>query len=319
MGSKVRCLAVLAAVFSSGALAQGWPSKTITIFEPFGAGGLADVEVRRLAPVLEKALGRSVIIDNKPGAGGLISLEALSKAAPDGHTFAWVTASVPAYKVLVKDLRFEPTRDLAPVSLVLDFPSGFVINPQVPANTIEEFLAYAKANPGKVNYGSFGRTTTMMIAEAFGRATGVKLVSVPFSTFGQMIAGLQRNDVQLLQIPYNFALKSQVESGQLRALLKIGNRRAQALPNVPTASEKGWNIPGNGWQGIMAPAGTPKPVIDRMAAEIARFVASPEVQKLAKDTGNDYMSSTPEQFRQQIDNDARYWNELANALGLKPE
>jgi tripartite-type tricarboxylate transporter receptor subunit TctC len=313
------CCAPLGQAAVGQTAAAAYPTKTVTIVDLFGAGGVADIEARRLAPVLEKALGKPVVIENKPGAAGMIGIEYTARSAADGHTIVWATASVPAYKVLFKDLRIDPVKDLAPISLTVDFPSGFIVNSQVPFKTIEELVAYAKANPGTLNYGSFGRTTTMMVMEAFAKNTGIKVTSIPFSTYGQMITGLQRNDIQLLQTPYNFSLKGQVDSGQFRALLKIGNTRSRALPDVPTAVEKGWTVPDNGWQGLMAPAGTPKPVIDRLAVEVARYIASPETQKRGQETGNEMLSNTPEQFRQLIDNDARYWSDLAASIGLKPE
>jgi tripartite-type tricarboxylate transporter receptor subunit TctC len=306
-------------LWAAHVLAQDFPAKPVTFILPFAAGGPSEPSIRRMLPHLEKAWGKPVVLDARPGAGGIIGTEFVVRAPPDGYTLLWTPASLTVLKLLFKDLRFDPIKDLAPVSLTLQVPGGLIVNTTVPAKTIEEFIAYAKANPGKLNYGSSGRTSIMLTVEAFKKATGTDIKEVPFTATAQLIASVLRNDLQLYEAPLDLALKSQADAGKVRPLLMIGDHRSRVFPDVPTSAEKGWNIRSNGWQGLLAPAGTPKAVIDLIAAEMARYAASPEAQAYAQSSGADVLSSTPEQFRQLIESDVKVWSDVASNIGLKPE
>jgi tripartite-type tricarboxylate transporter receptor subunit TctC len=312
-------IALAAALLCVPATGQEYPSRTVIIILPFGAGGPLDVEARLLASFLEKAWTRSVLVENRPGAGGQIGAEVVVRAPADGHTLLLGTAALTTYKVLVKDVAFDPLRDLAPVSLVLNFPSGLVTNTQIPVKNVDEFISYAKANPGKLNSGSFGRDSAFLVIESFKRASGLQMTDISYSGLAPAVAALVRNDVQLINGTLNLALKAQVDAGKQWPLLMIGNRRSQIFPDVPTAAERGWKIPNNAWLAIFAPAGTPKAVIDRAASSIASYVASPEAQKHGADNGSTMVGSTPEQLRQTMESDSRTWADTAAAIGLKPE
>ena len=319
-----RALFVLAmfvmALFSPGASwAQGFPSRPVNIVVPFSAGGPLDAEARLLGQFLSQKWGRAVTIEPKPGAGGLIGTEYVVKAAPDGYTLLFSTATLASFKIFFKDLRFDPLKDLAPVSMVIDFPGGFVINSKVPAKTIEEFIAYAKARPGKINYGSLGRSTPKLLFEQFAREAGIQMADIPYQGTAAATTALLRDDVQLANITLNTPTKQLADSGQVRALLLIGTRRAKVFPDVPTSAEKGWDIPSNGWSGILAPAETPKAVINQLAGDIAQYAAAYRAGRITPDTGVEKISSTPDEMRRIIEDSMRTWSATAAAVGIAPE
>ena len=310
---------VIAAVaLAGGALAQDYPSKPITIIVPFPPGGPFEV-VRHLAAHMEAKWGKSVIIDNRPGAGGLIGAQAVSKATPDGYTLLFLGASVASLKVLVKDTTFDPVTDLAPVSMFADFPSGFVTNGDVPAKNIDQFVAWAKANPGKVNYGSVGPNASMLGIEAFKRAAGIDMTDIPYSGGAQTLTALLRNDVQFTGVALNKGIKQQVDEGKVTPLIAIGAKRPRLFPDVPSTAEKGYNIPRNGWSAMFAPPGTPKAILDKLAAEVAIYVKTPGAAKVADDLGVELGASTPEELGQQVKSDAKGWADIANTIGFKPQ
>jgi tripartite-type tricarboxylate transporter receptor subunit TctC len=316
----MRWLIALGLAFWVGmALGQDYPSKTVTLVVPFGAGGPIDAEARRLAQFLQGNWNQSVLVESRPGAAGRVGAEYVSRATPDGHTLLVGFAGMNTFRLLMKDVTFDPNVDLAPVSTLLDFPAGFVTNTQTPAKTIDEFIAYAKANPGKLNYASIGRGDALLMTEALKRATGIQLSEIAYGGVAQATTGLLRNDVQLGYNSFNLQLKAQADSGVLRPLLMIGERRAKVFPDVPTTAEKGWNIPAAGWIGIFAPPRTPPAILERAAAGIAAYDASAHAQKHGDDNGITMISMSPAKFHALIDSGARTWAELAQAIGIKPE
>jgi tripartite-type tricarboxylate transporter receptor subunit TctC len=303
---------------AGAARAQDYPARPVVIVVGFAAGGPFE-NIRPLAQFLEKAWNKPVIVENHPGAGGLVGTELVARSEPDGYKLLYGFAGMTAFKALVKDLRFDPIKDFAPISTYIELPGGFVTNPQVPARTMDEFIAYARANPGKLNYGSLGRNTSMLVVEAMAKTAGIKLTEIPYAGTAPATTGLLRNDVQLINATYNAQLKSQADSNVLRPLLVIAARRAKLFPEIPTAAEKGYILPRFGWTGLLAPANTPRPAIDRIAAEMARFAASPEAQKYAVEQGVDLSSSTPEQMRQLMESESKLWLDIAESVGLQPQ
>jgi tripartite-type tricarboxylate transporter receptor subunit TctC len=312
-------LPVLLMLAPAVAWAETFPAKAVTMVVPFSAGGPLDAEARLLGQFLSQKWGKPVTIEPRPGAGGLIGTEYVVKAAPDGHTLLFSTATLASFKIFYKDLRFDPLKDLAPVSMVIDFPGGFVINTKVPARTIEEFIAYARANPGKVNYGSLGRSTPKLLFEQFAREAGIKMTDIPYNGTAAATTALIRDDVQLANITLNQPTKQLVDAGQVRALLLIGTRRAKVFPDVPTSAEKGWNIPSNGWSGILAPAETPKPIVNQISADIGQYAAAYRAGQVTPDTGVEKISSTPDEMRRIIEDSMRTWGVTAAAVGISPE
>jgi tripartite-type tricarboxylate transporter receptor subunit TctC len=318
MNRKAWSAAGAALLLSFAAQAQEFPTKPVTIVVAFAAGGPFE-NIRPLAQFFEKAWGRPVLVENRPGAGGAVGAEYVAKAAPDGHTLLYGFAGLTAFRALVKDLRFDPLKDFAPISTYMELAGGLTTNPQVPAKSIDEFVSYAKTNPGKLNYGSIGRNTTYLVIEAFARAAGIRMTEIQYSGTAQATTGLLRNDVQMIQATFNAALRGQTDGSVLRPLVVVAARRAKLFPDIPTAAEKGFDLPRNGWTGLLAPAATAKPVVDRIAAEVARFAASVEGQKYAADQGTDLASSTPEQLRQLMESQQKLWLDTAAAVGLQPQ
>jgi tripartite-type tricarboxylate transporter receptor subunit TctC len=312
------CLALAAGAAAQERTGPTFPSRSVTLILPIAPGGAPDIEARQLAQFLETRWKRPLVLENRPGAGGLIGVEAAVKATPDGYTLLFMFAGLAAYKALVKDLRIDPQKDLAPISLVVDFPSSFATNAHVPGRTLEHFLVYAKANPGKLNYASIGRTTQYMLVEQFKRLTGAQITEVSYPGTAQTLLALQRGDVHLIQQTMNAAAKPHIESGSIRPLFMVGSQRSKLYPDVPTAAEKGLNIPSNGWQAVFAPAGTPKAIVDQVAADIAAYVNNPEQQKRAQAQGIELVANTPEQMRKMLDAQIRFWSEIGAQIGLKP-
>jgi tripartite-type tricarboxylate transporter receptor subunit TctC len=310
-------LAVAAMGLAPLAAAQDFPTKPVTVILPYALGGISDIETRLLTTHLERAWKQQVVIESRPGAGGMVGTEVGVRAAPDGYTLVMITASATSYKTLFKDVRFDILKDLVGISTYVEVPGAFLTTPKVPVKTLEEFIAYAKANPGKLNYGSVGGTGTLAV-EAFNKAAGIKMTEVPFGGMAQYVTALMRGDVQFIQAPFS-TVKGQVESGAIRPLALVGARRSPMFPDVPLASEKGYNIPRNGWFALAAPVGTPRPIVDKISQEMARYVASPEAQKHGRDTGLDMVSMTPDQLKELMESAAKVWAETAAAVGMKPQ
>jgi len=250
----------------------------------------------------------------------VIAADYVVKSAPDGHTLLFVTAGITTFKIFTLNMTFDPAKDLAPVSMVTNAYGGLMINTMVPAKNLDEFVAYVKANSGKLNYGSAGRNTTMLIAEAFLRANGIRMTEIPYAGQIQYVTALMRNDVQMVNAGFNSTVKGQIDGGApLRPILVAGERRSPLFPEVPTAAEKGWAIPGNSWNGMLAPASTPARVVDALAVEVSRYAAAPDMQKVAQGRGTELVSSTPAEFKRKLEADTRAWTEVANSVGIKPE
>ncbi len=313
-------LAMAVSVLSAGfAAAQDYPSRSITIITGFGAGGAHDIEARLFAAFAEKQLGKPVLVEPRVGGGGTVGAEAVVKAAPDGYTLLWASASLPLYPLLTKNLHFDPFKDLEPISQVMNFPSGFWVSAAVPAKTVDEFVAWTKANPGKVNFASPGRSGTLMVLESFKAASGANMTEITYPGFAQWMTAIFANEIQFIQSPYNQQMKGYVTEGKIRPLMKIGDKRSPLFPDVPTTGERGWNISDNGWGGLLAPPGTPKPIIDKLAAVVAAYAADPAVIAKGAETGVDRVASTPAAFKKLIADDYKRMGDTAKVIGITPE
>jgi tripartite-type tricarboxylate transporter receptor subunit TctC len=312
-------LAMAVSLWSIAAPAQDYPSKPITIITGFGPGGAHDIEARLFASFLEKHFGKQVLVEPRVGGGGIVGAEAVVKAAPDGYTLLWASASLPLYPLLTKNLRFDPFKDLEPISQVMNFPSGFWVSAAVPAKTVEEFVAWTKANPGKVNFASPGRSGTLMVLESFKAASGANMTEITYPGFAAWLTAIFANEVQFIQSPYNKQMKGYADDGKIKPLLKIGTKRSPLFPNTPTTSEKGWTISDNGWGGLLAPAGTPKPIIDKLAAAVDAYVKDPQTIAKGEESGVDRISSTPAAFKKLIADDYKRMGAVAKKIGIKPE
>ena len=273
--------AAVAALASQHAVAQeSYPARPIRLIVPSAPGGGTDFTARTLGQKLTEALGRTVIIDNRPGAAGNIGVEIAAKAAPDGYTLVMPITSFPINPHLYSSLPFDTLKDFAPIVLAASAPLFLVVNPSVPAKSVGELIALAKSKPGELNYANSGNGTTAHLAgELFKKMAGVNLVSVPYKGGGPAVLDLIAGQVQIYFSTIPAAL-AQVQAGRLRGIAVTATKRVTLIPDVPTVAESG--LPGFevvGWFGIFAPAATPKPVIARLNKELNAALRMPEIQK----------------------------------------
>jgi tripartite-type tricarboxylate transporter receptor subunit TctC len=306
--------AVLLTAFSATpSLAQGYPAHAVRIVVPFGAGGPADVAARLIGNALQERFGQPFVVENRSGAGGVIGTVEAAKSPADGYTLLMTSNTQTANESLLtpEQRKYELMRDLAPIAPVNYSDLVIVVNPQVPAKTLQEFIALAKAQPGKLNYASSGQGTPYhMAGELFKAMAGIEIVHVPYRNSGEARSGVIGGQVQMMidAVP---AMAPNISEKQVRALATTGTKRSDVLPDVPTASEAG--VPGYEatiWLGLMAPAGTPKPIIDKLAAATAAFVKRPDILKLWKDQGALPMSMTPDEFDKYLRGDIAKWAEV---------
>jgi len=260
--------------------AQSWPTQRVTIVVPFGAGSVTDILARIFADEMGKRWGQQVIVENRPGLAGTA---AVAKAAPDGYTLM-VTSNGHTVSALVsKDAPFDPVKDFAGITRLGSPPFFLIANPGLPAKNVKDVIALAKAQPGKLNFSSPGLASTTFIAGAlFRKAAGINIVHVPFRSAPDAVTAVIRGDVQLYFAPVNLA-KEQAEGGKVVAIAAATPKRIPDLPNVPTFGEQGLNFSYDGWFGLMAPAGTPKPVLEKISKDWADVLKTPDMQgKLAK-------------------------------------
>jgi tripartite-type tricarboxylate transporter receptor subunit TctC len=289
------CVAI--ALSLSAAVAQdGYPSKPIRLIVPLAAGGGIDFTARTTAQKLSDVLGQQVVVENQGGAGGTLGVNAVARAAPDGHTLLYHSVTGVVSSVVGKDLPYDWLRDLAPVSLVTRFAPVLIINPSLPAKDLKEFIALAKANPGKFSYGSSGAGTGIHLAsELFTSAAGVDIVHVPYRGNAGVMPDLLAGRIAMLIDGVPPQVKN-IESGLVRALAVTTRTRTPALPNVPTMIEQGLDYEVPYWTAIYAPAATPKAIVDKLAAEIAKTMKDAGVVRRLADAGTEAVGSTPQEL-----------------------
>ncbi len=311
LASALVVAAALLAMAGLDARAQSpYPSKPIKMVMPFAPGSGFDAIVRFTAQKLSEELGQPVVVENMPGAGGIVASQAVARAAPDGYTL--IFHSVSSAVVIAKaytNLRYDAVNGFAPISLISQYPLAMVVNPQVPAANVKEFIALLKANPDKYSYGSSGVGTGIHLAgELFKMQAGVDIQHIPYKGTGAASADLLANRIQMMfeAVPSSVG---RVSTGQVRALAVTTTRRSPALPDVPTLIESGlteFNIPF--WNGIFAPAGTPKPIVDKLAAACAKVVRDPATIARFKELGAEGVGSTPEELN-------RFWKDQLELYG----
>jgi tripartite-type tricarboxylate transporter receptor subunit TctC len=313
--------ALLATPFvAAQCLAQDYPTRPIKIIVPFGAGGPADVTARLIGGILQESFGQPFVVENRTGAGGVIGTVEATKSPPDGYTLLMMSNTQTANESLVPQRKYELMRDLMPIAPVNQSDLVIVVHPSVPAKTLAEFIALAKSQPGKLNYASSGQGTPYhMAGELLKTMAGIDLVHVPYRNSGEARSGVIGGQVQMMidAVP---AMSQNVSENQVRALATTGNARSSVLPNAPTASEAG--VPGYEatiWLGLMAPAGTPKPVIDKLSAAVNAAVKRPDIVKLWTQQGAVPMSMTPEEFDKYLRGDIVKWAEVVKKFADKPQ
>ncbi len=295
-----------------------YPEKPITLVVGFAAGGVSDILARTLADKMQQRMGQTVIVDNRPGAAGVIAASFVAKAAPDGYTLFPQGGSTFS-ETFIKDPPINMFRDFEPVTLVSIFPMALLTNDQVPARDLKEFIDYAKKNPGKLNYGSSG-SNNLLAVEMFKKIAGIDLTQISYKGNSDSARALLANEVQLLVDPI-LAHLGNLKEGKVRPLAVAAETRSPILPNVPTTVELGY--PGflaNANTGMWAPKGTPKAIIEKLNRELGVILAMPDVkEKFMTLAGAATSHSTPEAFAEFIRKDQAFWAEAAKAANYRPE
>jgi tripartite-type tricarboxylate transporter receptor subunit TctC len=313
------CLFATTTVPAAPSLAQDYPSRPVKILVPFGAGGPADVTARQIGSILQESFGQPFVVENRTGAGGVIGTVEAAKSPPDGYTLLMMSNTQTANESLVPQRKYELMRDLAPIAPINYSDLVIVVHPGVPAKTLQEFIALAKAQPGKLNYASSGQGTPYhMAGELFKAMAGIDVLHVPYRNSGEARSGVIGGQVQMMidAVP---AMAPNIAENQVRALATTGKTRSAVLADVPTASEAG--VPGYKatiWLGLMAPAGTPKAIIDKLNAAVNAAVKRPDIVKLWTQQGAVPMSMTPEEFDKFLRGDIVKWAEVVKKFD-KPQ
>lgn len=306
-------LSILALGLVSGAaMAQSWPSRSISLVVPFPAGGTTDVLARAIGLELSKSLGQPVIVESKPGAGATLGADFVAKSKADGHTLLMGAVHHTIASSVYKKLPYDFQKDFAPISMVALVPNVLVINPAVtPAKTAQELLTYAKANPGKLAFGSNGNGTAQhLIGAQFEAMGGVDILHIPYKGSGPLTTDLLGGQIAMSFDTITPVL-SHIKAGKLRALAVTTAKRSSALPEVPTLDESGLKGFNQGtWFGILAPAAIPKDIVSRLNAEVVRIVNSPDFKKKMEEIGAEPIGNTPEQMARQIKDDTDKYSKL---------
>ena len=299
--------------------AGSFPSRPIRLIVPFGAGGSTDIVARLLADKMGPILGQSVVIENKGGAGGAIGAAEIAKAAPDGYTIGMATVSTHgANPAIMAKLPYDAKKDFAPITNVMSVPSVFVVHPSVPAKTMKEFIALAKANPGKYTFASPG-TGSLGHAniENFMNLAGINLLHIPYKGAGQALTDALGGQVNAMTDNLPSTLPN-IKAGKLRPLAVLALKRSDVVPDVPTYTELGFPEMGDGgWFGLVAPAGTPKAIIDKLNAAAHKAMQDPAYVAKQKDISGESMANTPEQFAKQIDTAIARYTAVAKRANIK--
>ena len=322
MSSSNRWAGLAAAwiLVAGAASAQGYPTQPIRLIVPWPPGGGVDTSARIIAQPFGERLGQSIIIDNKPGAAGNIGTEQAARAKPDGYTLLMGSVSPNAINPhLYARLGFEPVKDFAPIALVASVPNILVVQPNAPFGSVQDLIAMAKANPGKLNYGSGGVGSSQHLAtEMFKRATGIDIVHVPYKGTAPAELGLMTGDVTLLLdttacLPF-------IAGGKMKALAVASKVRNPALPNVPTLDEIGiTGVYAGAWYGVMAPAGTPRDIIERLNRELNAVLAAPEMKKRMVEFGAEIGGGSAESFGQFMAAEVKRYADVVKLSGAKVE
>jgi tripartite-type tricarboxylate transporter receptor subunit TctC len=309
------------AIVSVSAFAQSWPMRPIRLIVPFTPGGGVDLTGRVLAPKLSEALGQSVIVENRGGAGGLIGVDLGAKASPDGYTVVIGTiGNIAIAPHLQSKMPYDPQKDLVPISQLANALNVMVINPSVKATTVNEFIALAKKEGSNISYGSSGSGATDHLAgEVFNTLAGLKMTHIPYKGGAPAMIDLVGGQVQVIFATVSTAISS-IQGGKVRALGMTGNQRYESLPEVPTIAEAGLaGFDVNGWYGLYAPAGTPKDIITRLNAEVVKILAMPDVKARLLDAGIIATSSSPEAFAAYTQAETKRWAKVVKDANIKTE
>ena len=313
--------ALFAAALAGAAHGQAFPTKPIKIVIPFVAGGSSDIVGRAIGSKFQELLGQPAIVENKPGANGSIAAEYVAKADPDGYTI--LVGSIGVFSIntaLFKDLRYNPLRDFAPITLAVTTPNALVTRPNLPANSMKELVEYAKKNPGKLSYCSSGTgSSDHLTGEVFKQGAGITGVHVPYKG-----GAACQTDIMGSQIDISFqnlgAVTNYIKAGKMKALAVTATARNPQIPNVPTATEAGFpDLVVTSWQAVVAPAKTPRDIVMKLNDATVRTLRSPEVRERMNAIGFDVVAGTPEEFGAFMKAEVERWTKVVERGGIKPE
>jgi tripartite-type tricarboxylate transporter receptor subunit TctC len=297
---------------------DNWPQRTITLIVPYAAGGYTDLVGRLTARYLEKALGKTVIVDNRVGAGGLVGTQATASAAPDGYTFCLCSVGAISIAPFAQKISYDPVKDLAPVGIVSTIVQAVIVKKDSPVKSLVELVAYAKANPGKLNYGSAGAGgLTHYSVELFEARTGTHMVHIPFKGGAPATSAVMSGDVDLSFANMTDALP-QIEAGTVRGIGVTSLERLPYLPNLPSVHETvAPNFLVETWNGVMAPAKTPEAIINKLSEALLKMADDPDIKEQMRKAGSSTVKSTPAQFRAQIEQEMAQWKPMVAEILAK--
>ena len=299
--------------------AQTYPAQPVRIIVGFGPGGVSDILARLIGQWLSERFDRPFIVDNRPGGGTNIATETVARAPADGYTLLWLTSSNAINATLYEKLNFDFIRDIAPVASIVLVPSVMAVNSQFPTKTVPEFIAYAKANPGKINMGAAGPgSSTHIFGELFKMMAGVDLVPVQYRSSAPVLTDLMAGQVQVTFGPLGASIEY-IKDGRLRALAVTEATRSETLPDVPTVGEFVPGYEASLWQGIGAPKSTPPEIIDRLNKEINAALADPRIKARLADLGSTPFAQSPGDFARLIASDTEKWGKVIRAANIKAE
>ena len=313
-------IAVLLAAVTTQLHAQNYPTRTVRMIIPFAPGGNTDIIGRVYAPKMAEALGQQIIIDNRGGAGSTIGTELAAKSAPDGYTILMVSAAHTINPAMAKKLPYDSVRDFAPVGIVADVPTAFVVHPSLPAKNVKEFLAITRAKPGEVFYSTAGRGTVgHLAAELLNSVAKIKLTAVHYKGTGPSMIDLVAGHVQM-QFPSMPAAVQYTRPGKLRMIAQTGEKRSNAASDVPTMQEQGLKgfVVSSGFA-MFAPAGTPKPIIERLNSALVKALNDPGVKNTLAQQGAEVVASSPEAHDKFNRAEIAKWIKVAREAGIQPE
>jgi tripartite-type tricarboxylate transporter receptor subunit TctC len=316
---KLCCLAVSLAV-SASAGAQEYPNKLVKIVVPFAAGGIADLTVRVVAQKMSESMKQPVIVENRPGAGGIVAADAVAKAPPDGYTLLLISNGTAVSAGLFKKLPYDTLNDFTPISTLGYFDLAMIVNKKLPFKTVGELITFAKANPGKLNIGTINRGSTQnLAAELFTSTAGIQALVVPYKGTPEVVTAVSTGELDV-GVEILGPTLPQIKSGNVKALALTSSKRFPGLPDVPTVAESGLpNYQAASWNGLAAPAKTPKAVIDRLNKEINAAVANPDVKRRLIELGVNAQGSTPEATKKLLASDIAKWGAVIQKAGIEKQ